>query len=86
MLVESVPFWTVDLGATNYIARDRTIFVESHWILKGTRYIFMGNNAFITVLGIGTCKLDLQGGHTIYLHDVYTPEVWWNIVYVLALL
>jgi len=35
----------------------------------------MGNNAFVTVLGIGTCKLDLQDGHTLYLHGVYTPEV-----------
>jgi hypothetical protein len=28
MLAESVPFWTIDSGATNHIARDRTTFVE----------------------------------------------------------
>jgi hypothetical protein len=39
------------------------------------------------VLGIGTCKLDLRGGCTLYLHDVlYALEVWRNLVFVLALL
>jgi hypothetical protein len=32
----------------------------------------MGNNAFAIVLGIGTCKLDLQGIHIFYFHDVLT--------------
>jgi hypothetical protein len=30
----------------------------------------MGNNASAVVFGTGTCKLDLQGGRTLYLHDV----------------
>jgi hypothetical protein len=47
----------------------------------------MGNNAFAVMFGIGTCKLDLQGDHTLYLHNVlYAPEVQQNLVYVLALL
>jgi hypothetical protein len=47
----------------------------------------MGNNASIAVLRIGTCKLDLRGGHTLYLYDVlYAPEVQRNLVSVLALL
>jgi hypothetical protein len=76
MLAESVPFWTIDSGATDHIARDRTTFVEFHRIPKGSRYIYMGNNASAAVLGIGTCKLDLRGGHTLYLHDVlYASEV-----------
>jgi len=37
MLVESVPFWTVDSGATDHIARDQTTFVEFHRIPKGSR-------------------------------------------------
>jgi len=76
MLVKFVPFWTVNSGATNHIARDRTIFVEFCQISKGNIYIYMGNNASVVVLGIGTCKLDLQGGCTLYLHDVlYALEV-----------
>ena len=42
----------------------------------------MGNNAWI-----GTCKLELRGGRTLYLHDVlYAPEVQRNLVSVLVLL
>jgi hypothetical protein len=47
----------------------------------------MGNNAFVAVLGIGTCKLDLWGSRTLYLHEVlYAPEVQRNLVFVLVLL
>ena len=47
----------------------------------------MGNNASAAVLGIGTCKLELRGGRTLYLHDVlYAPEVRRNLVSVLVLL
>jgi hypothetical protein len=87
MLAESIPFWTIDSGATDHIVRDRTTFVEFCRIPKGSRYIYMGNNASAAVLGTGTCKLDLQGGHTLYLHDVlYTSEVRRNLVSVLPLL
>ena len=47
----------------------------------------MGNNAFVAVLGIGTCKLELRGGRTLYLYDVlYALEVRQNLVSVLVLL
>ena len=47
----------------------------------------MRNNASAAVLGIGTYELDLQGGRTLYLHDVlYALEVQWNLVFVFALL
>ena len=41
----------------------------------------MGNNTSTYVLGIGTRKLIMRKGHTLYLHDVlYAPEVRWNLV------
>lgn len=47
----------------------------------------MGNNVSAAVLGIGTYKLDLRGGCTLYLHDVlYAPEIRRNLVSILALL
>ena len=47
----------------------------------------MGNNASVAVLGIGTCKLELRGGRTLYLHDVlYAPKIRQNLVSVLVLL
>jgi len=45
--------------------------VEFHQIPKGSRYIYIGNNASAAMLGIDTCKLDLRGDHTLYLHDVF---------------
>jgi hypothetical protein len=59
MLIEYVPFWTIDSEATDHIARDRTTFMKFHQILKGSRYIYIENNAFAAVLDIGTCKLNL---------------------------
>ena len=84
ILAETVPFWTIDSTTTNHVARDQTSFVEFRRISKGIRCIYMGNNASAAVLGIGTCKLELRGGRTPYLHDVlYTPEVRRNLVSVL---
>ena len=87
MLAETVPFWTVDSASTDHVARDRTTYVEFRRIPKGNRSIYMGNNASTNVLGIGTCKLELRGGRTLYLHDVlYAPKVRRNLVSVLVLL
>ena len=39
------------------------------------------------MLGIGTYKLVIRKGHTLYLHDVlYAPEVRRNLIYVVVLL
>ena len=47
----------------------------------------MGTNAFVTVLGIGTCKLESRGGRILYLHDVfYAIEIRQNLAFVLVLL
>ena len=47
----------------------------------------MGNNVFVAVLGIDTCKLELHGGRTLYLYNVlYAPKVRRNLFYVLVLL
>ena len=47
----------------------------------------MGNNTSTNVLGIGTYKLVMQRGHTLYLHDVlYALEVRRNLVFVVVML
>ena len=47
----------------------------------------MGNNTSINVLGIGTCKLVMRKGRTLYLHDVlYALEVRRNLVFIVVLL
>ena len=87
MLAESIPLWTIDSVATNHIARDRGTYVEFWRISSSTRWIYVGNNSKIKVKGIGTCKLELCRGHTLFLHDVlYVPDIRWNLVFVLVLL
>ena len=86
MLAETVPFWTVDSGATDHIARDRNAYVDFRRIPKGSRNIFMGNNTSADVLGIGTCKLMMWNCLILYLHDVlYALEVRQNLVLVIML-
>ena len=87
LLTESVPMWTVDSGATDHVARDRTAFVDFRRLSSGSKYIYVGTNDRAEVKGIGTCKLDLQGGHVLYLHDVlYAPDIRRNLVSGLVLL
>ena len=46
----------------------------------------MGNNTSRGVLGIGTCKLIMRKGRTLYFHDVlYAPEVRRNLVSIVVL-
>ena len=87
MLTKSYPSWIIDSGATDHVARDRGAFVEYRRIPAGTRWIYVGNNSRVEVKGIGTCKLELRGGRTLFLHDVlYAPDIRRNLVSVLSLL
>ena len=75
------------LVANSALARDRMGFVEYCQILVGTRDIKVGNGVSVEVLGIGTYKLELRGGHTLLLHDVlYALEIRRNIISVVTLL
>ena len=86
MLTKSVSYWTVDSTATDHIARDRNAYVDFRRIPKGSRSIYMGNNTSTDVLGIGTCKLLMQEGRILYLHDVlFALKVSRNLVSVVVL-
>ena len=86
ILTKTVPSWTVDLAATDHIARDCNAYVDFVRIPKGSRSIYMGNNTSVDVHGIGTCKLLMRKGRTLYLHDVlYASEVHRNLVSVVIL-
>ena len=87
MLTKSVPMWTVDSGATDHVARYRIAFVDFHRLSSGSKYIYVGTNDRAEVKGIEILKLDLQGGHVFYLHDVlYAPNIRRNLVSGLVLL
>jgi hypothetical protein len=87
MIAHSTPMWTVDFAVTDHVAQDRVRFVEFRRILIGSRNITVRNGASVEVLGIGTYKLDLRGGHTLLLHDVlYASEIRRNLLSLLVLL
>ena len=76
LLIESYPLWTVDSGATDHKAKDRSAFVEFRQILKGTKWIYVGNNYRVEVKGISTCKLVMISDQTLLLHDVlFAPNI-----------
>ena len=85
LLTEAHPMWTVDSGAMHHVVRDRSEFVEFHRISSGSQWIYLGNSTRIEVKGVGTCKLDLQGGRILYIHDVlHSPEIRRNLVSITA--
>ena len=87
MLLTTSPLWIVDLGATDHVAHDQAGYVEYCRISTGARWIYVGDNNKVGVKGIGTCKLSLRGGQTLYLHDVlYAPDIRRNLVSVNVLL
>ena len=86
-LTESHPLWTVDLGATDHVAKDHDVFVEFHRILYGSKWLYVGNNSRIKVKGVSTCKLSMCGGRTLILHDVlFAPNIRRNLVSVIVLM
>ena len=87
LLIHSHPYWIVDLGVTEHVARDRVGFIKHRQIPKGSRGLFMGNGTSVQVQGIGTYKLELHGGRTLLLQDVlYASEVWQNLLSVVKCL
>jgi hypothetical protein len=87
MIAYSTLVWTIDSATIDHVARDHVGFVEFRRIPIGSRNIAVGNRASVEVLGIGTYKLDLQGGRTLLLHDVlYAPEIRRNLLSLLVLL
>ena len=86
-LTESNPLWIVDSGATDHITKDRGAFEEYRRIPEGSKWIYVGNNSRVAVKGIGTCRLVLDGGKTLLLHDVlFAPDIRRNIISVVVLM
>ena len=87
LIAYSILDWIVDTGATDHVARDRVGFVEYRRVPIGSRWMRMGNESRVEVLGIGTYKLQLHHGRTLLLHDVlYAPGMRQNLLSVNVLL
>uniref|UniRef100_A0A2N9H4Y7 CCHC-type domain-containing protein n=1 Tax=Fagus sylvatica TaxID=28930 RepID=A0A2N9H4Y7_FAGSY len=87
LIAYSILDWIVDTGATDHVARDRVGFVEYRRVPAGSRWMHMGNESRVEVLGIGTYKLQLRHGRTLLLHNVlYAPGMRQNLLSVNVLL
>ncbi|WCJ29450.1 Retrovirus-related Pol polyprotein from transposon TNT 1-94 [Euphorbia peplus] len=87
LMTEHDPLWVVDSGATDHVTKDGDAFVEFRRIPVGSRWIYVGDNSRVEVLGIGTCELRLREGQTLVLHDVlFAPKIRRNLVSVTSLL
>ena len=68
--------WIIDIGATRHVAQDRVGFVDYRKILTGTHVVYMGNESYEEVLGVGSYQLHLRTRHTLLFHDVrYVPGI-----------
>jgi hypothetical protein len=63
-MADSYPLWIVDLGEIDHVVKDHDLFVNFHWIPRGLKWLYVGNNSHVPVKGICTCKLDMRDGRT----------------------
>ena len=87
LIAYSILDWIIDTEAIDHVARDRVGFVEYRQVPVGCRWMRMGNESRVEVLGIGTYKLQLCHGRTLLLHDVlYASRMRQNLLSVNVLL
>ncbi|XP_028097311.1 uncharacterized protein LOC114297141 [Camellia sinensis] len=76
--------WWIDSAATRYIVQNKDMFVEFTEKKVGEHKIYMGNNSYSDVLGIGNCQFSINET-SIVLHDVlhnvlYVPSIRRNLI------
>lgn len=63
--------WSIDSGATRHISRTKAGFIEFQELKAREHNIYMGNETFCDVLGMGKVKIPLPTGKSLYLSDVF---------------
>ena len=63
--------WWINSGATRYISITKVGFIEFQEIKVGKHNIYMGNETFWDVLGVGKVKIPLPTANSLYLSDVF---------------
>ncbi|KAF3792772.1 Retrovirus-related Pol polyprotein from transposon TNT 1-94 [Nymphaea thermarum] len=77
--------WWVDSGATHHIAKTKEGVIHMENLSLKTHKVYMGNNSYCDVMGIGTYRLNV-GGTSVVLNEVlYVPSMRRNLVSVPAL-
>lgn len=78
--------WWIDSGATRHIAKTKQGLTEFEELKKGEQRIFMGNNTYLDVVGIGSYRLDLGDSVMVLKNVMFAPGMRRNLVSVPALL
>ncbi|KAF7154487.1 hypothetical protein RHSIM_Rhsim01G0134100 [Rhododendron simsii] len=73
--------WWVDSASSRHVAKNKESFVELKEVKAGDHRIYMGNNSYCDVVGIGTVKVMLPGDKNLYLTGVlYSPTMRRNLI------
>ena len=62
--------WWVDSASSRYVAKMRDFFIDMKEVKVSDHRVYMGNNTYCDVLGIGTMKIMILGERSLYLSDV----------------
>ena len=65
--------WWIDSGATHHISKTKDGLTEFTELKKGEKRVFMGNNTYLEVVGIGTYKLDVRNSIMVLKNVLYAP-------------
>ena len=59
--------WWVDSASSRYVAKMRDFFIDMKEVKVSDHRVYMGNNTYCDVLGIGTMKIMILGERSLYL-------------------
>ena len=73
--------WWIDSASSHYVAKMRAFFVDMKEVKAGDHHVYMGNNTYCDVLGIGIVKIMIPGERNLYLLDVlFAPTMRRNLI------
>ncbi|KAF3788080.1 Retrovirus-related Pol polyprotein from transposon TNT 1-94 [Nymphaea thermarum] len=77
--------WWVDSGATHHIAKTKEGMIHMEELSSGTNKVYMGNNSYCDVMGIGAYRQNVGGPSVVLNKVLYVPSMRRDLVSVLAL-
>ncbi|KAF9618293.1 hypothetical protein IFM89_000928 [Coptis chinensis] len=75
--------WWIDSASSRHVTKSINYFVDIKELKTGDHKVYMGNNIYCDVLGIGTVKIPLPGEMNLLLTDVlFAPNMRCNLIFV----
>lgn len=67
--------WWIDSGATRHVCKSRDAFLKMSAMSLGEHRLFIGNNTYCDVLGVGDCRVMCNGASFILPNVLYAPTI-----------